>query len=44
MTPEEVYLVYDTIMAHRQRNAQVAADPEELDLYGGSINQLPADL
>ena len=43
MTPEEVYLVYDSIMAHCQRNAQVAADPEELDLYSGSINQLPAD-
>ena len=44
MTPEEVHLLYNTLMAHCQSNApQPPQDPEECDLYGGSVNALPTD-
>ena len=43
VTPEEVLLMYDTLMRHRQHAAQPPQDPEERDLYGGSVNPLPND-
>ena len=45
MTLEEVYLLYDTLMAHRQRTASSTpqTEAEEHDLYGGSVNELPND-
>ena len=44
MTPEEVHLLYNTLIAHHQTNAvQQVQDPEERDLYGGSVNALPTD-
>ena len=43
MMPEEVFLLYDTLMAHHQRQAAPPQDPEESDLYGGSVNALPSD-
>ena len=43
VTPEEVMLMYDTLMRHRQQVAAVPQDPKERDLHGGSVNPLPND-
>ena len=43
LTPDEVILFYDTLMRHRQQTGRVPTDPEEEDLYGGSVNALPTD-
>ena len=43
LTHEEILLLYDTLHQHRQTTQQQQIMAEERDLYGGSVNPLPAD-